>query len=872
MAYLPRSARRTMLTLVSVAVAALFTAGTVLASTPVTVGYRDHGYGGASRPSSDKPQSKLWYAGGSWWAGMFYNTTVTPKYSEFRIWKLNEATHTWAVQGAGTDTSTRMDVRDKSHADYLFDSNKLYVVSAHPGNADPTVTDDRLKFYRFSFAAGVYTRLSAAAIPGTTAGTLSATIAKASNGDLWTTWNSLGQIRYSMSTDDGASWSAAADLPAQSSPIKGDGTTTTSDTVAVVAFGANIGVLWSDHSGSAPPDNADNAFYFGSIAAGDDPTVPGNWTTTKLPTLVSPPDGEQADNHINVKVAADGTIYAVGKTGKDTANCATNTTKPLIEFFKRTTAGTWSVHLVSTVGDCQTRAQIALDEQLGVAYVLLTSPNGGGTIYRKSASLADLEFRGAADEGVQLGTPFIKSATETLIDDVSTTKQPVTAATGLVAIANNLNPSAARFYLHNQMALVASDSTAPSGTASINADAAFTKVQAVSVAVPATDTGGSGVTMVRLANVGTVNGGVLVDASARSFSYATPVAWTLAAGEGNKTVWIQWRDAAGNWSTPITETIDVDATAPTGGDVVINGDDATTETTAVTLDLTAATDGSGSGVSTVLVSNSADFTGASSFPFAASIAWTLPGGLPALKTVHVKFVDAAGNASAEVTDDITLSDTTAPGPGGVPVHTISGPVSGGVPLRLAWTASTASDLDHYLVTRSIDGGSYVQVGLPATTFFNMNLASGHTYRFRVYAVDHAGNRSSYRLSVSFKASNYSEANSAIRYRGTWSTASSTAYLNGKAKYSKTAGASATFTVTGNRIGWLSYRSPSSGTARVYINGTLVGTVNLFSSTYQTKALVFSKSYSSVATRTVKIVVSGTAGHPRVTLDSMFAFR
>lgn len=868
MVVLPRSARRTTLALVSVALATIVATGTALASTPVTVGYRDHNYGGgASRPSGDKPQSKLWYAGGAWWAGMFYNTTVTPKFSEYRIWKLNETTHAWAVQGIGT----KMDSRDKSHADYLFDSNTLYVASAHP-KADAANPDDRIKFYRLAFNGSTYSLSHAAAVPGSEGGTNSAVIAKGSDGSLWITWNALGKVKYALSRDNGDTWTVAADLPAQLTDIK-DGNVPSSDTVAVVAYQNRIGVMWSDHSASPPADTTGNGFWFASIAAADDPAVGGNWTLdAKLPTkLANSLDGEQADNHLNVKVAADGTVYAVGKTGKDTANCATNTTLPLIEFFKRTTAGTWSVYLVSTVADCQTRAQLALDEELGVAYVLLTSPNGGGTIYRKSASLGDLDFRGAASEGAQLGVPFIKSATETLIDDVSTTKQPVTAATGLVAIANNLNPTAARFYLHNELDLVANDNTAPTGTASINADAAYTKLPAVSVAVPATDAG-SGVTMVRLANVGTLNGGVLVDSSARSFTYGTPVAWTLTAGEGTKTVWVQWRDAAGNWSAPITETIGLDATAPTGGSVVINSGDTNTETTSVTLDLTSATDGSGSGVTSVLVSNSADFTGAVSFPFAASIPWTLPGGLPALKTVHVKFVDAAGNASTEVTDSITLSDTTAPASAGVPVHTISGPVSGGVPLRLAWTASSAADLDHYIVTRSMDGGAYAQVGLPTTNFFNMNLGSGHVYRFRVYAADHAGNKSPYSVSASFRATNYSESNAALKYSGSWSTASSTSYLNGKAKYSKTAGASATFTVTGNRIGWLSYRSPASGSARVYINGSLVATVSLFSSTYQTKALVFSKSYSSVATRTVKIVVSGTAGHPRVTIDSMFAFR
>ena len=37
----------------------------------------------------------------------------------------------------------------------------------------------------------------------------------------------------------------------------------------------------------------------------------------------------------------------------------------------------------------------------------------------------------------------------------------------------------------------------------------------------------------------------------------------LTAGQGTKTVYAQWRDAKGNWSTPVTDTIILDTTPPT---------------------------------------------------------------------------------------------------------------------------------------------------------------------------------------------------------------------------------------------------------------------------------------------------------------------
>ena len=46
-------------------------------------------------------------------------------------------------------------------------------------------------------------------------------------------------------------------------------------------------------------------------------------------------------------------------------------------------------------------------------------------------------------------------------------------------------------------------------------------------------------------------------------AYASTQPWTLTSGNGTKTVYVKWRDAAGNWSAVKTDTIILDATAPT---------------------------------------------------------------------------------------------------------------------------------------------------------------------------------------------------------------------------------------------------------------------------------------------------------------------
>jgi hypothetical protein len=880
--------RRSLTALVSAGLTLVIAVGTVLASTPVTVGYRDHSYGGgAFRPNADKPQSKLWYTDGSWFAGMFLFQASPPR-SENRIYRLNEATHSWTL------TSTIVDTRDTSHGDYYWDegAQTLWVASVMPPNRTNPITAeaDGIRIYRYTYSAAsnVYTSAGGfpVTVPGTTTvpnsfrgGAWTVTINRDSTGRLWIAWPHQQSVMYSYSDDGGATWATPAQVPVQvGNPIQYVADLYNDDSASLITFGTKVGVMWSDQDNT--PAVSDNGYYFAVIDAGADPTVGGNWSLEKLPTLTTP--GETADNHINLKTTSDGSVYMVGKTGKDTTNCATNQNAVLVEMFDRTPGGTWTAHLVGTVGDCNTRPQLVISEQLDVAYIFLTSPNGGGTVYRKSAPLSGSEafkFRGTADTTIQRGTPFIQSSTETLIDDASTSKQVVTAASGIVVTANNLTKSGTsngKWFLYNQMDIPASDNTAPVGTLAINGGATATTNPVVTLAVPATDANGSGVSEVRVSNSSATTGGVL--SSGTTWSYTSSVSWTLTAGDGTKTVYAQWRDSAGNWSTPINASITIDQTAPTGT-VTINNGDVETATAAVTLSLTT-DDGSGSGTTQVLISNSTDFTGVTPTAYAASIPWILTGG-NGPKTVYVKFIDAAGNVSASpVSDDITLNspDVTPPTSPGAPKQTLAGTLTGGIPLRLTWTAGTdpagpSSGVAGYTLQVSIDGAAFHTVAQPSGTTQDFMLTNtSHTYRYRVATRDLSGNLSPYATGPTFRAISYNEQNAILSYSGTWYLASAPTYIGGKAKYATAAGASATASINGSKVGWLGRTGPTSGTARVYVDGVLKASINLYAPTTGIRKLLFTYSWSAVGNHKLKIVVNGTAGHPRVTIDQILVLR
>lgn len=127
--------------------------------------------------------------------------------------------------------------------------------------------------------------------------------------------------------------------------------------------------------------------------------------------------------------------------------------------------------------------------------------------------------------------------------------------------------------------------------------------------------------------------------------------WTLSAGDGPKTVYVRYRDISGNWSAPVSDTVTLDTSAPTGT-VSIEGGAEYTSSTSVVLTLSSA-----DAAEMRLQNDGGAWTAWEAY--AVTRSWALPAGDGA-KTVCVEFRDAAGNVSlGEISDAITL-DTTGP--------------------------------------------------------------------------------------------------------------------------------------------------------------------------------------------------------------------
>jgi hypothetical protein len=238
---------------------------------------------------------------------------------------------------------------------------------------------------------------------------------------LWATWVQGSTVYVNSTTGGDASWGTPFALPVKkASGLDPD------DISAVAAFGGDrIGVMWSNQVASA--------IYF---AERQDGSAPHTWSVSR--TAVQGP--KSADDHINLKELQgdpSGRVFAAIKTSLDDAGG--NSSAPQIMVLAREPAtGEWSSYVFGRISDCHTRPVLALDSEHQVLHVFATAPDSGcpfsgtaGTIFEKTSPMSAISFAPGR------GTPVIRDAASPDLNNVTTTKQSLTSATGLVILASN---------------------------------------------------------------------------------------------------------------------------------------------------------------------------------------------------------------------------------------------------------------------------------------------------------------------------------------------------------------------------------------------------------------------------------------------------
>jgi len=532
-------------------IAAAALVGAPPASADPVYGTQSIAYSGvANPPTSDKPQSKLWWNDGSWWADMWTSG------SGWSIYRLDRPTATWVNTGVVNDS------RGSTLADTMWDGSHLYIAShvvtvSTDANPKPSASGQPAYLYRYSYSGGKYTLDAGFPTVITDNSSESMTIDEDSTGAIWATWTQVAgnstsgftnTVYVNNSAAGGTSWASPFVLPVSNPHPAPD------DISAVVSYGKNkIGVMWSDQlTGSV---------WWASRTDGTSPTASSSWNFQ--PAI----QGKgQADDHMNLKsLQSDttGRVFAAVKTSLNDVSSDPTLPQLLLLVFKPGT-GAFTQSKISSVGDCVSRPQIVLDTQNNLVHAFQTAPatsvsgcaysGVAGSIYEKTASMDNPSF------GSGRGTPVIQSASSSNMNDVTTAKQGVDSSTGIVVMASD---NVAKRYWYSDRPLgpavaapVASFTASPtSGTAPLNV--AFTDTSTGSPTSWAWDFGDGGTST----------------AQNPSHSYAAAGTYTAKLTATN---------SGGSSSATKTITVSAATTPPPTSGVTVVGSSTTYSGTAVT--------------------------------------------------------------------------------------------------------------------------------------------------------------------------------------------------------------------------------------------------------------------------------------------------
>jgi hypothetical protein len=219
------------------------------------------------------------------------------------------------------------------------------------------------------------------------------------------------------------------------------------------------------------------------------------------------------------------------------------------------------------------------------------------------------------------------------------------------------------------------------------------------------------------------------------------------------------------------------------------------------------------------------------------------------------------------TNNNTNTTTTKPTMGAVNVAVSSGyHVNSTVPVSVKWTASSTSGVARYVIWTSTNGGQWVDTTARMTsanaTSVVLGLTPGNSYRFGVAAFDAAGNRSDYAYSATVSPKVFDDNNVTTTgfSRYNWSSAYGSSALT-----TNTAGATATFQVTGRGVALVAPKFSTGGQMNMYVDGQFAQTISLQNATLDPMSTVGGWFWTSNGTHTITLKA---VGNGRVDIDAI----
>jgi subtilisin len=261
----------------------------------------------------------------------------------------------------------------------------------------------------------------------------------------------------------------------------------------------------------------------------------------------------------------------------------------------------------------------------------------------------------------------------------------------------------------------------------------------------------------------------------------------------------------------------------------------------------------------------------------AMVTVTVPPSQPAGSYPLVVTAAEGGRTRAATIQIVVENDLpTAGPPDATPAYKLS--ISGvtSAPVRVVWPAATdpTSAIAGYELETSVDQGAWLPAGtaLASETFGIRSVPLSHSTRFRIRAVDAAGNWSPWAEGAPLRLGIVQDGGPKMRYSFGWYRSKSLAASNGTTRYTTRRNASAKLSITARILSIVGPVGPTRGSAAVYVNGVFQANISFYSKTSASQRIVWTMTFAADGTKRIEIRALRTAGRPRVDLDAILVGR
>jgi hypothetical protein len=194
-------------------------------------------------------------------------------------------------------------------------------------------------------------------------------------------------------------------------------------------------------------------------------------------------------------------------------------------------------------------------------------------------------------------------------------------------------------------------------------------------------------------------------------------------------------------------------------------------------------------------------------------------------------------------------------------------------LDVSWAAVDNVGVSQVQVQRKIDSGRWKSVSLATegASVASVAVGFGRRIQFRVRATDDADNTSEWAFSRVYKVTLFDEGNAALTRTGTWRRMLSDQAIGGGFVRSRTAGSAVTALISASQVAVIGNRGPAFGQADAYVNGTLVASTPLTSSSSEFRRVIYlSGALSATNKSMIRVENAGTGDASVLDLDAIIA--